>query len=75
VPRVIPPFCRYGHGRVQERTDLREMFATAATVMARRGQEWTPAHEELYLGLYEQTAAERSRVLRESEQNRLRRVV
>ena len=75
LPRVIPPFCRYGHGRVQERTDLREMFATAATVMARRGQEWTPAHEELYLGLYEQTAAERSRVLRESEQNRLRRVV
>jgi UDP-N-acetylglucosamine diphosphorylase/glucosamine-1-phosphate N-acetyltransferase len=75
LPRVIPSFCRYGHGRVQERTDLREMFATAATVMARRGQEWTPAHAELYLGLYEQTAAERSRVLRESEQNRLRRVV
>jgi UDP-N-acetylglucosamine diphosphorylase/glucosamine-1-phosphate N-acetyltransferase len=75
LPRLIPAFCRYGHGRVQERTDLREMFATAATVMARRGREWTPAHEELYLGLYEQTAAERSRVLRESEQSRLRRVV
>jgi UDP-N-acetylglucosamine diphosphorylase/glucosamine-1-phosphate N-acetyltransferase len=75
LPRVIPSFCRYGHGRLQERTDLREMFAAATTAMARRGQEWTPAHAELYLGLYEQTAAERSRVLRESEQNRLRRVV
>jgi UDP-N-acetylglucosamine diphosphorylase/glucosamine-1-phosphate N-acetyltransferase len=75
LPRVIPAFCRYGHGRVQERTDLREMFETAATVMARREREWTPAHAEMYLSLYEQTAAERARVLRESEQSRLRRVV
>src|SRR5262249_16196279 len=74
-PRVIPSFCRYGHGRLQERTDLREMFAAATTAMARRGQEWTPGHAELYLGLYEQTAAVRSRVLRENEQSRLRRVV
>jgi UDP-N-acetylglucosamine diphosphorylase/glucosamine-1-phosphate N-acetyltransferase len=75
LPRVIPAFCRYGHGRIQERTDLREMFATAATVMARRGEEWTETHADVYFGLFEQTAANRSRVLRESEQSRLRRVV
>lgn len=75
LPRVIPAFCRYGHGRVQERTDLGQTFATAATAMARRGQEWTDTHTELYFDLYERTAAIRERVLRDSEQHRLRRVV
>jgi UDP-N-acetylglucosamine diphosphorylase/glucosamine-1-phosphate N-acetyltransferase len=75
LPRVIPAFAGYSHGRLEERTDLRQMFATAATVMARREREWTEAHAELYFGLYEQTAEHRSRVLREAEQHRLRRVV
>ncbi len=75
LPRVLPPFCRFGHGQVQERTDLRQMFATAATVMARRGREWTAAHAELYFALYEETAADRRRLIRENDQRRLRRVV
>jgi UDP-N-acetylglucosamine diphosphorylase/glucosamine-1-phosphate N-acetyltransferase len=75
LPRVLPAFCRYGHGRVEERTDLGQMFETAATVMARRGQEWTDAHAEFFFDLYEQTAGDRARVLRENEQHRLRRVV
>ena len=75
LPRVIPAFCRYGYGRVQERTDLGQMFATAATVMARRGQKWTDTHAELYFDLYEQTSTNRQRVLRENEQHRLRNVV
>ena len=75
LPRVIPPFCRYGHGRVEERTDLGQMFATAATVTARRGVKWTETHSEFYFGLYERTAASRAAVLREAEQHRLRRVV
>ena len=75
LPRVIPAFCRYGYGRVQERTDLGQMFATAATVMARRGQEWTDTHAEFYFDLYEQTAATRERILRENEQQRLRHVM
>jgi UDP-N-acetylglucosamine diphosphorylase/glucosamine-1-phosphate N-acetyltransferase len=75
LPRVIPAFCRFGHGRLNERTDLGQMFETAATVMARRQREWTEAHADAYLELYEHTAAERLQSLREGEQRRLRRVV
>ena len=75
LPRVIPAFCRYGHGQVQERTDLGQMFSTAATVLARRGQEWTETQADYFFGLYEATAPLRIRVLRDLEQSRLRRVV
>jgi glycosyltransferase involved in cell wall biosynthesis len=47
----------------------------AATVMARRGREWTAEHAELAFVLYEATAAQRRQALREGEQRRLRRVV
>src|SRR5207244_865804 len=57
LPRVLPAFCQVAHGRIQERNDLRGMFATAATVMARRGREWTAEHAELSFFLYEHTAA------------------
>src|SRR5262249_2163314 len=75
MPRVMPPFSRCQGGQVQERTDLREMFTTATTMMARRGQQWTPAHAEFFLDLYERTAGERRQLLRDREQRRLRRVV
>jgi UDP-N-acetylglucosamine diphosphorylase/glucosamine-1-phosphate N-acetyltransferase len=75
LPRVIPAFCRFGHGRLNERTDLGQMFETAATVLNRRGREWTEAHADVYLDLYERTASDRHFSLREGEQRRLRRVV
>ena len=43
-------------------------------MMARRGVEWTEAHEDFYLDLYERTSGERRQLLRDSER-RLRRVV
>jgi UDP-N-acetylglucosamine diphosphorylase/glucosamine-1-phosphate N-acetyltransferase len=75
LPRVLPPFCQFAHGRLQERADLRLMFQTAATVMGRRGRQWTEAHAELFFALFDQTEASRRQLLRESEQRRLRRVV
>jgi UDP-N-acetylglucosamine diphosphorylase/glucosamine-1-phosphate N-acetyltransferase len=75
LPRVLPAFCQVAHGRIQEQNDLRGMFATAATMMARRNREWTAEHAELFFWLYEATAGQRRQVLRESEQRRLRRVV
>ena len=75
LPRVVPAFCRVAHGRLQERTDLREMFDTAAVMMGRRGREWTESHAEFFLGLYERTEEERRQTLREADQRRLRRVV
>jgi UDP-N-acetylglucosamine diphosphorylase/glucosamine-1-phosphate N-acetyltransferase len=75
LPRVLPSFCRHGRGRLHERNDLREMFDTAAIVMARRDREWTDTLAELFFTLFEQTSTERRQALRESEQHRLRRVV
>ena len=42
-------------------------------VMRRRGAALTAAHAALYRTLFEQTAAERRRAMREAEQRRLRR--
>jgi UDP-N-acetylglucosamine diphosphorylase/glucosamine-1-phosphate N-acetyltransferase len=75
APRVVPAFCRYGHGRLQERTDLWEMFTTAATVMQRRGRQLAEPQVEFFHGLYEATSEERQQVIRETEQRRLRQVV
>ncbi len=75
LPRVLPPFCQVAHGTIQEGTDLRGMFATAAAMMARRARDWTAQHAELFFYLYEATTAQRRQALRESEQHRLRRVV
>jgi UDP-N-acetylglucosamine diphosphorylase/glucosamine-1-phosphate N-acetyltransferase len=65
LPRSLPAFCQVSRGRVQERTDLRQMFHTAGTVMARRRQAWTDTHAEFFLDLYERTAGERRQLLRE----------
>jgi UDP-N-acetylglucosamine diphosphorylase/glucosamine-1-phosphate N-acetyltransferase len=75
LPRSVPAFCEVAHGRLQERNDLREMFATAETMMGRRDQEWTAEHAEFFLQLYEETAEGRRHMIRESEQRRMRRVV
>jgi UDP-N-acetylglucosamine diphosphorylase/glucosamine-1-phosphate N-acetyltransferase len=74
LPRTLPAYCLYHEGRIRERTDLGAMFATAATMMARRNLTWSAAHADFFLDLYERTSGERSRLLRDSEQ-RLRRVV
>jgi UDP-N-acetylglucosamine diphosphorylase / glucose-1-phosphate thymidylyltransferase / UDP-N-acetylgalactosamine diphosphorylase / glucosamine-1-phosphate N-acetyltransferase / galactosamine-1-phosphate N-acetyltransferase len=75
LPRVLPAFCSYGHGHIQERTDLSQMLATAKTVLSRRGRQWTDVDTELFFAVYEETAANRRQVIRESEQPRRRRVV
>jgi UDP-N-acetylglucosamine diphosphorylase/glucosamine-1-phosphate N-acetyltransferase len=75
LPRAIPAFCSVSGGRILERTDLGPMFAAATTVMARRGAAWTETHADLFLEVYEVTAAERRRLIRDHEQRRMRRSV
>jgi UDP-N-acetylglucosamine diphosphorylase/glucosamine-1-phosphate N-acetyltransferase len=75
LPRVLPAFVSYAHGRLEERTSVRHLFTTAARVMARRGQTWTDRHADFFLGLYERTAEERRHWMRISEQRRLQRVI
>lgn len=74
LPRWLPAFSHLAHGRLQERADLRGMFATAATVMARRGRAWTETHADFFLDLYERTAAERRQAIHDADLRRLRRV-
>ncbi len=75
LPRSLPAFCRFGHGEIHERNDLRQLFASAQIAMARRGKEWTEVHAEFYFDLHDRTAEMRRRHIRESEQRRLRRAV
>jgi UDP-N-acetylglucosamine diphosphorylase/glucosamine-1-phosphate N-acetyltransferase len=75
LPKVLPAFCQFRDGQEHERTDLREMFTTAAAMMGRRNQVWTEAHAEFFFDLYESTAGERLRVMQDNQQRRSRRVV
>lgn len=75
LPPVIPSFCQLNYGVVQERFDLRQLFATAATVMRRRGADMTEAHRDFYYSLFDQTADRRRKAIRETEIRRLKRSV
>jgi UDP-N-acetylglucosamine diphosphorylase/glucosamine-1-phosphate N-acetyltransferase len=75
LPRSLPAFCQVSRGLVRERTDLGAMFATAATMMARRGQNWAPVCADFYLDLHERTSSERHRLVRDREQRRLRSAI
>jgi hypothetical protein len=73
LPKYLPSFTSWWNGVLAEDADLPRLLETAATVMGRRGVTLTAAHEALYRSLFEQTATERRRALREAEQRRLRR--
>jgi UDP-N-acetylglucosamine diphosphorylase/glucosamine-1-phosphate N-acetyltransferase len=73
LPAIVPSYCQVQYGQVAERWDLKQMFATAGTVMGRRKLEFTDAHREFFDGLYESTAARRRRTIREYEVRRLKR--
>lgn len=75
LPRVVPSFCSYWHGQLQDQADFRQLFTTAATVMRRRNREWTGHHGDFFHTLYDATAAERRQLMWENEQRRLRRIV
>jgi hypothetical protein len=63
MPRTIPSFCRYSRGRIEARSDWRELLTTAARVMERRGASLTVAHMHLINDLHQVTAMQRDRSL------------
>jgi UDP-N-acetylglucosamine diphosphorylase/glucosamine-1-phosphate N-acetyltransferase len=73
LPRYVPSFVSYRDRALSDRADLWALLQTAAKVIGRRGHELTEAHAALYGELYERTAAERRRVVREAEMRALRR--
>ncbi len=73
LPRSIPSFASYWNERLEDRADLPQLFQTAAEAMRRRGAVFTDALAQLYRILFELTAPERRRVLREAELRQARR--
>jgi UDP-N-acetylglucosamine diphosphorylase/glucosamine-1-phosphate N-acetyltransferase len=75
LPPVIPSFCTIRHGQLQECADLRQLFNTAATVVRRRGRQLTGSHIDFFFNLFDETAAERKKAVRDTELRRWRRSV
>jgi len=61
LPKHIPSFTRYWHGRIEPLPGgPRNGFETARTALSRRGKEFTPAMERLLEHLFAATEGERS---------------
>jgi UDP-N-acetylglucosamine diphosphorylase/glucosamine-1-phosphate N-acetyltransferase len=75
LPPVIPSFCTVKGGQLLERSDLRQILNTAATVARRRGREITGNHVDFFFDLFEETAAQRNKAIRDGEIRRWRRSV
>ena len=75
LPPVVPSFCTVRYGQLQERSDLRQILNTAATVARRRGRELTGSHVDFFFDLFDETAAQRNKAIREYELRRWRRSV
>lgn len=73
LPKHIPSFCSWWNGTLRESTPLPRLFQTAGVVLRRREQVFTEVHAQLFRDLFAQTAADRHRALRATEQRRLRR--
>jgi UDP-N-acetylglucosamine diphosphorylase/glucosamine-1-phosphate N-acetyltransferase len=73
MPRYVPSFSSLCNGTLVDNGELPRLLETARRAMSRRGQELTSAQVALYQTLQAQTAGERQRIFRESEQKRLRR--
>jgi UDP-N-acetylglucosamine diphosphorylase/glucosamine-1-phosphate N-acetyltransferase len=73
LPKYVPSFASWWKEALTDRADLSALLHTAAEVMRRRHIDFTQTHAALYRLLFEQTAAERRRVVREVELRALRR--
>lgn len=73
MPRDVPSFARVGPEGVAEDLGLEALFATAETMMKRRGRTLSAAQEGVYRAVAAQTAAHRRRVVHGEEPARHRR--
>ena len=70
LPKHIPSFCSVLYGRVAPGFSLDQLFATAETVMGRRGKTFAEAERQLYLDLHQQTRLERERAFQKANDRR-----
>jgi UDP-N-acetylglucosamine diphosphorylase/glucosamine-1-phosphate N-acetyltransferase len=60
LPKEIPAFSRYWHGRLQDAWPLERYLKTAEIVMARRNVVITEHHRDLYSSLYRNSQMDRA---------------
>lgn len=70
LPQVIPSFCTLWQGQLQERHDLGQLLTTAATVMQRRGRQFTDTHAAHCRWLYQATAPQRRQAILQGKTRR-----
>jgi UDP-N-acetylglucosamine diphosphorylase/glucosamine-1-phosphate N-acetyltransferase len=68
LPKHIPSFTSVDHGRVAQGVPIERLFRTARLIKGRRGKEFTPVEERLFLDVYEQTKLERARAFQKEQQ-------
>lgn len=74
-PRVVPSFCAFSRGKLEEGSELQHLLNTAATVMKRRNCTLTEAQITFYHAMFADTAPSRRQALHEDERRRLRHSV
>src|SRR5207248_2987733 len=65
LPKYVPSFCSWWDGSLTDNANLARLVQTAAKVMGRRGRACAEAEAVLFRLLYDQTAPERWRAVRE----------
>jgi UDP-N-acetylglucosamine diphosphorylase/glucosamine-1-phosphate N-acetyltransferase len=67
APKYVPAFASWFNAALGELFTPEQMWSTAEQVMKRRGVELTDAHRTLYRHVFDETAGERRRLLRDGE--------
>lgn len=72
APKHMPSFTTWWNGSLRESADWTHLLTTARTMMQRRGQQLSDAQIAMYLHVFDETALERRRALRQAERPRHR---
>ena len=70
LPKHIPSFTSVLYGRVAPGFDIAQLFATAETVMGRRGKVFGDEERQLYIDLHQRTLLERERAFQRASERR-----
>lgn len=73
LPKFVPAFCSVEHGRLVEGTAPQALFEAGERMMARRGDELSPAQRSTYFAMFQREVNLRRTAIHESELRRLRR--
>lgn len=73
LPRHIPSFCNVSFGELATDWPLDQNLQTAEIAMQRRGEDFSPAAQQLFRQLYDATAEERMAAVHLAQQKKIHR--